>query len=293
MGIASKSNASGTPANAVEVRLGNAVLGYYVGRGKGEAAAGADARGVKNWNRRFTLAALRLTEVEAALTDMFGGAVDTDDAEFLLHPVAATVAWKLTVEAPLMGRVIRVPELTRRVCDYCRRWFPRLSLEQVASVALQMANDRRCLTAEEIGEALGMTWDRRVRLSLRTIGVAGMSPRQMQIAAKKLKRKNDKSRAEATRRAAGIMPRAVYEQQSDTALAKRLGVNRKTISRWRAAGILEQKIAEQECPKCVADKGNTDISRDGHGTSAADAVGGLMAPTRHFSIHGSELVGSR
>lgn len=285
MGVADQTGASTTPANAVEVRLGNAVLGYYVGRGKAEAAAGAGTRGVKKSTRRFTLAALRLTEVEAALMDMFGGAVDTDDADFLLPAVAATVAWKLSAEAIVGGRVIKVPELTRRVYDYCRRWFPRLSVEHIAGVSFRMAEDRRHLTAEEIGDVLGMTWDRRARLSLRTIGVAGMSPRQMQNAAKKLKQQKDRTRAEATRRAAGVMPRAEYEQQSDTALAKRIGVNRKTISRWRDAGILEQKIAEHECPKCVADKGNTDISRDGHGTSAsemAEVVGGLMAPTHQY-----------
>ena len=238
------------PDGARAVTVGNAVVGYVVGDKRPSQS--------ERRERRSPEASMRLAEVEKVLTHLFGGPVDTDDAEHLSPIMASAVAWKIAARA-----ATGTPTLTRQVAEHLRRWFPTLTVSQRGALAFKAASERVYLPADAVAQALGVTMALRQQLGLTTIGACDVSKRKRKAIVRKEKRARDRDTQETRRRAAGAVPRADYVERSVAQIARLAGVSRKTIYAWKAAGVLEAKLAERTGNRCVVPTHTKYIGRDG------------------------------
>lgn len=220
------------PHGARAVTVGKAVLGFVVGE-KGPSEGERRAR-------RSLEATMRLDEIETVIRHLFGGPVDTDDAEHLAPLMASAVAWKIA-----SGAATRTPTLTRQVAEHLRYWFPLLTVGQRGEFAFKAASDRTYISADAAAQALGVTMELRTQLKLTTIGACDMTRRQRKAVVRKAKKVRDREAKTAKRRAEGIVSRDEYVGGSIAELSRKTGVSRKSLHNWRKAGVLEQKLQER------------------------------------------------
>ncbi len=239
-----------TPKGHEEVKLGNAVLGY-LSPGKKRKGKAAIA------NEKWSLGRQRTSEMETYIEHVFGGPVSTDDAEFIVEPVAATVCWRLAHDWSRRDEYLSTAQLCRLIAEYLRVWFPTLSVSQIGEVSLRIAIDRSNLSADDVAKALGITFEMRQRLGLKTIGACDISKRTRKRRVKEAKAERDRKAKEEKRREAGAKP----QSESLAALARKAGVSRMTVNRWRAKGILEQELQKLGCYGFGANNINAPISR--------------------------------
>ncbi|QRI61828.1 hypothetical protein JQ506_13010 [Shinella sp. PSBB067] len=204
---------------------------------------------------RWSLAEQRATELEEFVRHKFGGVVDTDDAEFLVDPMAATIAWKIVADYARRDMKIGVPELARLTAEYLRRWFPHLPVETVGAAARQAAEDRPNLKADEIAAALGVTFKERQALGLKTIGACDVPSRERKKRVRELKNDQRRRELERERRANGVKTRTEYIRQSKAELARLLGVSRKTIYAWEKDGTLPDRAAQAQGNRLFSTRG--------------------------------------
>lgn len=223
-------SAAGSPAGTEEVRVGGLVLGHV--------------RQIRRTGRSRTpqtLAERRWNEVRRFLRFAFGvRGVRTDDAEWLLAPVAASAAWAAEVKAERIGRPVDFPELTRLTAEAVRTWFPLLTAAEVGAAALEAAGpDRPRYSADTLARELCITFELRQRLGIRSIGCCDLPRRTRVRLIREAKAARDREVKAAQRAKAGARPRL----ESLAALARALGVSRPTVYEWRRRGVLAEKCA--------------------------------------------------
>ena len=96
------------------------------------------------------------------------------------------------------------------------------------------AADGRRWTADELAEALGLTYRHRTAMGITTIGAIDMNKAQRE----ELRAVNSRKRSEAWRRGQGAKSRAEYEARSETRTEpwKELGMSKRTYQRRKQVG---------------------------------------------------------
>lgn len=122
-----------------------------------------------------------------------------------------------------------------RAAQWVRRWAPTIGPDDFGDIV-----DEACggvfLSATALGNMLGLTPDERTNLDIRTMRPAGMSPSEFGEMRRNRKKANDKDRAKARRRAAGIPERRKGDRVAAEAAA--LGISRSTLfARKKAARL--------------------------------------------------------
>lgn len=203
-----------------------------------------EQRGRKPASAPWSFAAQRISEIEAFLRACFGAAgVDTDDAAMLFLIVANHIVMH---ERAIATRVPDRPPIAEVCRAWARRWTPGASTDEVEHAITLAVEKPRRYSAARLGELLGLRAEERSRLGIRTIRPCDQSAKDFTSTRDHAKRLLDRDRAAAKRASTGGMTREEYVAGSDAALARRLGVNRCTISRHKRAGTLAAFVAGRE-----------------------------------------------
>lgn len=175
----------------------------------------------KGWTKN----AHRLHEIEKVIRHRHGGgACDTDDGEVYLRAAAPHLR-KLAAEHSVT--------FYESAAGFCQALLPRLARSTGPDLIEMLAEDReacRLLKADAIAGVLGVTFEERTTLGLRTIGAVDRSKRQRTLDRKK----RDAAYQAAKRAAAGATPRSA----SKVAAAAALGMSLATYKRRLKAGLL-------------------------------------------------------
>jgi hypothetical protein len=112
----------------------------------------------------------------------------------------------------------------------CASRLGREVTEREAAAVLASIAPRRW-RADSLGRYLGLTYAQREAVGITTIGSVNVGKRARTV----LRKHRDRKAKEAKRRAAGMRPRAEYENGSVAAVARAEGVSRMTIYRRKRA----------------------------------------------------------
>lgn len=218
------------PSRAEIVKVGGCIVGYRLTPARAK--------------RRLGLLDLRVREIERFIVHRFGSLrIETDDAALFAELIAAHLDpnWS-------HGWV-------RRVC-------PRLG-DAGAEIVAEAARSRVWWSAKALGEVIGLTWDERRLLRIRTIRASDITLAEARRRSRELKREADRLRAEQVRRRAGVAPRV--KGDSAAAEAAAAGVDRRTIQRRR------KRAAEAACRLKIASTYSENYMRDFRAASAFGA----------------------
>jgi hypothetical protein len=141
------------------------------------------------YRRTFDRAARRRREIEWHARDV--GAADSDDLSRWL------IAW-IWHNPHAKDQVGAVMECARRIG---RKGF---TVAAAAAVIKEASHTRRCMSADDMADYLGVTWDQRKRLGLTTIGATNMRKRERKI----LRWIKNKMAKERKRRDRGTKPQS-------------------------------------------------------------------------------------
>jgi hypothetical protein len=164
----------------------------------------------------FNMTVCRRREIERDAKAV--GAADTED--FWRWPVA----WLWHYHKPAKDQQWAVIQAARRMGG-------KLTEAEAADMVALAGSRRRHMTADRLGRFLGLTYARRQRLKIRTIGASDVNKRER----KALRKHRNRLYLERRRRDRGERPRTKYEAQSIAAQARKEGVSRMTIYRRRKA----------------------------------------------------------
>ncbi|TIR15285.1 MAG: hypothetical protein E5X34_29775 [Mesorhizobium sp.] len=143
-----------------------------------------------------------------------------------------------------------------------RKWCERRGLK-VSSTALTAITEKwrdagYLMSVEDVGALLSLTPKQRVENQLWTLGARGETAQQRrerkeqrQADARAKKRKADRERVSAARRAEGAQPRAQFEARSTAEFCRKHGISRDSFESARKRGRLEaflQKRGISETP---------------------------------------------
>ncbi|MCO5058607.1 MAG: hypothetical protein M9905_12165 [Rhizobiaceae bacterium] len=148
----------------------------------------------------------RLREIDAIARSRYGNILPNDvDGERYLKAVAYSAnALGVSIEQAIDG--------------WCARFAPHLRarLTDIAPpIRLEVEGRRYDLNADDAAELLGVTFEERQRLGLKTIGACDLTPEAFAAARKEAKRKRDREQRAAKRTAKKKrMCRAEYEASS-------------------------------------------------------------------------------
>lgn len=207
------------PRDARWALSGNAKIGYF------------SSESAPRTRRRFSLLSKRLDELTRIVMERHAGPADTDDADLYLPIIADTAAGALAcAEAPLSSRD-REAAVTRHVAALLAGCSMLMILAEVS----RAVGNPKHWTANEIGVALAVTYEERIRLGLETIWCCDRSgsPRQKQRA--KAARAN--LRRQQKRHAKGMSARSDYEANSISARCEAAGISRERYYRAKRKGI--------------------------------------------------------
>lgn len=133
---------------------------------------------------------------------------------------------------------------------WVRRWAPTIGPDEFDKM-IDEVSASRFLSASRLGNLLGLTRDERENLDFRTMRPAGMSPAEFGAMRRARKKDNDKAKATARRRAAGVPERKKGDAAAAEAAA--LGISRSTLFARRKA---ERRAADPEPDPNVAQGSN-------------------------------------
>jgi hypothetical protein len=162
-------------------------------------------------DRVVPLATIRCNELDRFFDDRYGPVLPDDDAGrddavIMLHHLA----FRQAIDRQL------------QMNDWLDRRAPWLAGRERDSIIAKLFRKPILFKPDTLAGKIGLTYARRQRLGITTIGAIDMPAE----ARKELRKEKARSRKAAARRAAGRMPRAEYEGQS---IAK--------VKPWEAEGI--------------------------------------------------------
>ncbi|MCP1591981.1 hypothetical protein [Methylorubrum extorquens] len=167
--------------------------------------------------------AQRLDEHERFILDLCDGPCTTDDADMHLRPMLPHLA--------AMRGGFDAEDFQRATHRLCARLFPNLPADVIDGIIEEgRAGKLRFLRADQYGQAIGLTAERRKALDIRRIGACDRSKTQRARDRKTADRNYQRDR----RAAAGATPRG----NSKKAMAAALGISYATLKRRIKAGII-------------------------------------------------------
>lgn len=182
------------------------------------------------------MAIQRIDEIELIIRLRTGGAgLDTDDASAILLPCLNHIVLR---ELHVLKYTARRAPIEWICAEWCRRWLPAVTPEQLAE-ALPKALSRPCrYRAETLGQIMALRDRERRLLGVRTIAAIDVTADERA----EERRAADRLRKAASRAKvrAALPPKPVSDRQ----LARELHVSAPTIARWRRAGVLDAKLAD-------------------------------------------------
>jgi hypothetical protein len=167
----------------------------------------------KRRRKRFRKDVLAFRRSEIVRDACEVGAADTADFDRWLiqwavhNPGAKDEIWAVMMAAQKMGG-----EITE---------------EEAAGICDEAALYTHLPTADQLAKTLGLTYDRRRKLRITTIGAIDIDKRGRE----EIRRVRAKVKQEARRRAKGVRPRAEYEANSQSAKWRKLGMSKATFYR--------------------------------------------------------------
>jgi hypothetical protein len=184
-------------------------------------------------NQGFSLATLRLREVERIIRDRHGIIPETDDADVYIVQ-AARCLYQIALDR---GRPISPQDISAKLSFWCERWAP-WQIGWGPELAAKTCSNRRGMgRADRVGKELRLSYADRSRLNIRTIGAYDVDKRARASRSLAKRQKRDRERARATRAAKGALTREEYlaKSLSRTKPWEALGISRRTYERHRKA----------------------------------------------------------
>ncbi|MFT4115596.1 hypothetical protein [Bradyrhizobium sp.] len=215
-------------------------------------------------------AQIMLRELERLWTHRYGGVVPNDDA-------GADDLW---IAAQLIRA--RRGDVVAKVVAWARVWAPWCSAAEAAALAAHVLRRPYKFKADTLGEKVGLTYAERQALGITTIGSTDVGPAERE----RLRRERYNAKRREKRRAAGVKPREMYEQNSIESEApwEAAGISRSTWQRRRrraarVCGDPSRVELSQVCanPRTLADQNGSLEAPDG---SLSAGSGGDREETR-------------
>jgi hypothetical protein len=218
---------------------------------------------------------MRLRQIERVIAARHGRVLETDDADiYLIH-----VAHCFRQTAIDRGKPATIDGIKTTFGFWCRTWAPHFGDEQLMEIVRKVARSRKLPGDDVVGRDLRVSYEERRQLKATAIGSYDVDRAGRTKRAKTRRQKRDRLRTEKKRRAAGAVPRAVYEANSlsKTEPWKAEGISRRTWERRRkaaaaAAGGFDASPSPHPSSSC----GATDLRHDVVGTS--DVAGPSLLP---------------
>jgi hypothetical protein len=167
---------------------------------------------VRRKRRRLTYnpTSHRLRELERVINARHGKDLDTDDADIYLVPVAQCLRrLHESKDGPAT-----FADLFDRLTIWARVRTPRVAARMLRAAATEAMDNPTMERADALARRLRLPYVAREVLGIRTIGAFDKSKAARTKAAKDNRRRRNRLRIAAKRRARGVKPRAVYLAQS-------------------------------------------------------------------------------
>lgn len=149
-------------------------------------------------------------------------------------------------------------EHSERLGKWCARRGLKITKKAIAAITEKWRDAGYLMNVEDVGALLYLTPDQRINNQLWTLGARGETAQQRrerkeqrQADARAKKRKADRERVSAARRAEGAQPRAQFEATSTAEFCRKHGISRDSFESARKRGRLEaflQKRGISEMP---------------------------------------------
>lgn len=213
-----------------------------------------------------------MRELERIVSHRHGTALDTDDADRYLLPVAQALSRLRTEKHGAANR----DDVFAALKVWAQRWTPLISDDVLRDVAAEAIDKNWMFRADPLGKRLHLSFAERSFLGLRTIGCYDVSRAKRARMAKQRRRDRDRARKAAKRRARGVIPRSQYLAQSLTRAAPwaLAGISRRTWERRRKAKTAPP-VLSQVC-RPIDSYLSADALATGVGCAAARGL-----PTKH------------
>lgn len=149
------------------------------------------------------------------------------------------------------------------ISGWCGRFAPHLlpCIDEIASPIRLKVEGRRCdLNADDAAALLGVSFEERQRLGLRTIGCCDLTPEEFREARKEAKRKRDRERLAEKRQAKRPRSQALMQVKP----WETEGISRRTWYRRQKANGTETSLCAQGGETTMspcAQSGGTEMSR--------------------------------
>jgi hypothetical protein len=204
------------PKDAQRLVIGKALVGYW---------NDVPVRG------RWRLGNQRKAEVERLIGLRHSGACDTDDGEVYFIVVANAIAIGTMVAN--ISRKDPASHARARLMAWAKRWTPRISLDDIASIIDRAIKEPRWWRADSAAKLLALRMAERSAISATTIGATDCNREQRAALRQQRRKERQRTQVSDKRRASGTKTRDEYEAASIAAQARRDGVARSTIYRRR------------------------------------------------------------
>lgn len=201
---------------------------------------------------------------------------ETDDAFYLIRVMGYHLQ---AVHGP--------DHLVQALDEWCVQMAP-WARYAVSDVILEVVHDvegrRRDLTAIRAGLEVGLRWEERVRLSIRTIRPIDLTAAEFRQKARERKQKADRDREAARRRLAGVPDREAWLEENSASRTKpwlEMGVSRRTYyrrlaSERRGTGPSQlgeaYKTCEQPVPTAAVSSSEASVSAEDEGAAVAPVL---------------------
>lgn len=225
-------------------------------------------------------AEMRVQNVECLIDRRGGCGASLEKASVYLIELAAALAWYADAVAAA-GDSAGKSILPRGRADFIRENAASV-LPQLAMEAIEMAagNPARFRTGKQVGQTFGVTFAERQAHKLWMVRPADLTDEEFVTTRHAWNARRRLERRAAKRADTGMMRRDEYIATSDADLARRYGVERRSIARWKAKGILDQKLTalEIKMQKCARSGPHNKRSNSIGPTHGTFGAGGLKAP---------------
>ena len=183
----------------------------------------------------FSLATLRLREIERLIRSRHLYVPNTDDADIYLVP-AAQLLRRIVLDK--FGQ-LTIADIIDRLEVWAPSFAPQISAETLESVARYAMGHPILANADTLAAQLRLTYEERARLRITTIGACDVNRAGRASLRKERKRLRDRARALAKRAACGAIPRAKYLANSLSRARpwEAEGISRSTWERRRKAAF--------------------------------------------------------
>ena len=209
------------------------------GNGKTQKQPRDHARGRR---RSYNPTSHRLRELERIIVARHGKALDTDDADFYLVRVAQC----LKRFHQFKNGAATYNDVLDRLKIWAQFSTPLVDDDALRGAVDEVMDKANLESADVIARRLRVTNAEREALKLRSIGACDLSRAARVKLAKERRKRRDRQRIAAKRRALGVKPRQQYLAESRAQAKPWLaeGISRRTWYRHQAGGMSQRQAAK-------------------------------------------------